>query len=113
MICGIIMFISVIAGTLYQSGDALMFVHIPSMLIVVIVGGSLGLASYRSGGFVGYIKACKKHFISAGILGTVIGATQMLQNLSSPDSIGSGIAVGLLSPLYGIILYCIADAITT
>ncbi|MBW8016720.1 MAG: hypothetical protein FVQ82_11075 [Planctomycetes bacterium] len=112
IIIGIFIFIGIIIATIYLDGGALMFFHIPSMIFVVVVGGSLGLASYRGGGFIKYITACKKHFMSAGILGTVIGVIQMLQGLSSPDSIGAEVAVGLLAVFYGIILYCIADAIS-
>lgn len=36
-----------------------------------------------------------------GMIGTLIGLVQMLQNLSSPDDIGSGMAVALLTTFYG------------
>jgi len=36
-----------------------------------------------------------------GMIGTLIGLVQMLQNLSSPDSIGQGMAVALLTTFYG------------
>ena len=112
IILGILLFISAITGTILCGGDFRLFIYFPSMIFVVVVGGSLGLASYRSGGFIGYIKACKKHFISAVILATAIGVIQMLQNLSSPDSFGAGMAIFLTPVFYGIILYCIADAIS-
>jgi chemotaxis protein MotA len=36
-----------------------------------------------------------------GMIGTLIGLVNMLQNLSSPEQIGSGMAVALLTTLYG------------
>ncbi len=36
-----------------------------------------------------------------GMIGTLIGLVQMLRNLSSPDSIGQGMAVALLTTFYG------------
>ena len=36
-----------------------------------------------------------------GMVGTLIGLVQMLKNLSSPDSIGEGMAVALLTTFYG------------
>lgn len=39
-----------------------------------------------------------------GMIGTLIGLVQMLQNLSSPEDIGSGMAVALLTTFYGALL---------
>ena len=36
-----------------------------------------------------------------GMIGTLIGLVQMLRNLESPDSIGAGMAVALLTTFYG------------
>jgi chemotaxis protein MotA len=36
-----------------------------------------------------------------GMIGTLIGLVQMLKNLSSPDQIGAGMAVALLTTFYG------------
>jgi chemotaxis protein MotA len=36
-----------------------------------------------------------------GMIGTLIGLVQMLQNLSDPSKIGSGMAVALLTTMYG------------
>jgi chemotaxis protein MotA len=38
-----------------------------------------------------------------GMIGTLIGLVQMLRNLESPDSIGAGMAVALLTTFYGAI----------
>lgn len=39
-----------------------------------------------------------------GMLGTLIGLVQMLRNMSSPDEIGAGMAVALITTFYGSIL---------
>ena len=39
-----------------------------------------------------------------GMVGTLIGLVQMLRNLSSPDQIGAGMAVALITTFYGAIL---------
>jgi len=39
-----------------------------------------------------------------GMIGTLIGLIQMLRNLDSPDSIGSGMATALLTTFYGALL---------
>ena len=39
-----------------------------------------------------------------GMIGTLIGLVQMLQNLSSPDQIGAGMAVALITTFYGSLL---------
>ena len=39
-----------------------------------------------------------------GLVGTIIGLVQMLSNLTDPSKLGSGMAVSLLSTLYGLIL---------
>ena len=36
-----------------------------------------------------------------GMIGTLIGLVQMLRNLDSPDSIGGGMAVALITTFYG------------
>lgn len=41
---------------------------------------------------------------SMGLIGTIIGLVQMLQNLDDPDSIGPAMAVAVLTTLYGAIL---------
>jgi len=39
-----------------------------------------------------------------GMIGTLIGLVQMLRNLSSPDQIGAGMAVALITTFYGAIV---------
>jgi len=39
-----------------------------------------------------------------GMIGTLIGLVMMLQNLSDPSSIGTGMAIALLTTFYGAVL---------
>lgn len=41
---------------------------------------------------------------SMGLIGTIVGLVQMLQNLDDPDSIGPAMAIALLTTLYGAVL---------
>lgn len=41
---------------------------------------------------------------SFGMIGTVVGLVNMLQNLSDPSQLGAGMAVALLTTLYGVLL---------
>lgn len=51
------------------------------------------------------ILACMAEYAPAfGMIGTVIGLVLMLQNIQDPDALGAGLAVALLTTLYGTIL---------
>jgi flagellar motor component MotA len=104
-------FFAVVLFVVLWSGGLPMFINIPSFLFVAGVAGGLGLAAYKGGGFLGYVEACRKHFISAGVLGTVTGVILMLQALEDPSQIGRGMAVALLTIFYGLVFYCVADAL--
>ncbi len=47
------------------------------------------------------LKAMSNFAPAFGMIGTVIGMVLMLQNLSDPEALGAGIAVALLTTLYG------------
>ena len=98
-------------GIILSRTGTWMFIIPPTAVFVILAAGGLGLASYRDGGLLGYIEACKKHFISAGILGTIIGTIQTLLMIPEPSGIGAGIAISLVSTFYGGVLYCISDAL--
>lgn len=50
------------------------------------------------------ILACMGEYAPAfGMIGTVIGLVLMLQNIQDPDALGAGLAVALLTTLYGTI----------
>ena len=107
---GVSCFIGFIAFVLGVGGHVLGFFHVPSALFVLGTAGGLGLAGYREGGWIGFLRSFKRHLIIAGVLGTIIGIIQMMQNISSPDEIGGGVAVALLTTLYSLILYGLTNA---
>jgi chemotaxis protein MotA len=47
------------------------------------------------------LDACGSMAPAFGMIGTLVGLVQMLQNLSDPSSIGGGMATALLTTLYG------------
>ncbi len=110
---GLVIFASLVIGSIALGRSGLVFVRIPSAVFVVGVAGALGLASYKGGGIVAYIACCKRFCIPAGITGTLIGVVQMLQNISDYAQIGAYLGVAFLGVFYGVICYCIADAIVT
>ena len=112
-ILGIVVFLAVIVGVLSLNGQIFAFVDIFTFLFVAGIAVGLGLAGYKGDGWLGYIQACKKHFITGGIVGTLIGSILTLANAKDFFVIRQGLAIALLSILYGVVLYCIADALVT
>ena len=45
-----------------------------------------------------------RYVVGAGVIGALIGLIQMLSNLSSPESIGVGMATALIVPFYAIVV---------
>jgi len=107
---GISVFVIVILYCLFAGGGPQSFLHVPSALFVLGTAGGLGLAGHRGSGVAGYVASLKKHLLTCGVLGTLIGVIQMLRHLSSPEAIGAGLAVALLCPFYSIILYGLSES---
>jgi flagellar motor component MotA len=107
---GISVFLIVIFYCVFAGGGAQSFLHIPSLLFVLGTAGGLGLAGHRGNGVCGYVASLKKHLITSGVLGTLIGVIQMMRNLGDPEAIGAGLAVTLLCPFYSIILYGFSES---
>jgi len=53
---------------------------------------------------VGVWESLGELFPALGMIGTLIGLIQMLQNLSDPSALGPGMAVAMITTLYGAIL---------
>ena len=111
VILGVIVVMIAIISALMMSDSLGSFIHIPAVVLVVLVAGGLGLTSYRGGGLVSYIDVCKKYFISAGVLGTIMGIIMVLTRIEDPSNWGPGAGAALLSVFYGIVFYCITDAL--
>ncbi len=54
--------------------------------------------------FATIAKAGSRYVIATGAVGSIIGFVAMLQNLSDPSGVGKGMAVVVLSLLYGVFL---------
>lgn len=114
----------VIAGTIVIGGGCQMFIHIPSMAITFGITFFVLLATFGTD-FLKFIPQsiltfvshspksnprfaeialfASRYIIGAGLIGMLIGLILMLRNLSSPDQIGAGMAVALLTAFYAII----------
>ena len=55
-------------------------------------------------GFVALCNAAGTYAPAFGMVGTLIGLIQMLQNLSDPDAIGPAMAVAMITTFYGAVL---------
>ncbi|MBF0584983.1 MAG: flagellar basal body-associated FliL family protein [Magnetococcales bacterium] len=105
-------------------GDPILFVHFPSLLIVVAGSLFLGIASFgwlrftdgiRALGIlfvtgipewatldaIVVIRTLKWHLFAAGFLGSIIGTIRMLANMSDPSVLGHTMALNLLPIVYG------------
>lgn len=114
----------VIVGAIMMGGSALAFIHLPSLLFMFGVAFFILLATFGID-FLRFIPEsmlalvsrnidpnpkfaeialfASRYIIGAGLIGMVIGLIQMLTNLSDPASIGSGMAVALLTVFYAIV----------
>ena len=111
-IVGLLIFLFVIVGSIYIGGNPLSFIHFPSIGFVIIASGGLALMKYRKGdGKLGFITNLKRYSILSGVIGCLIGFVQIGANVSNPSQIPAGVGVAILTILYGLILYCIIDAL--
>ena len=109
-IAGQLIFLFVIVSSIYFSGRALCFIHLPSLLFVIIASGGLALMKYRKGdGKLGFIINMKRYSILSGVIGSLIDLVTMGRRISSLDQYSAGVAVAVLAAFYGLIFYCIVD----
>ena len=69
-----------------------------------ILEAELDAMDQRHGVGRGILDTFGKYAPAMGMIGTLIGLVAMLQNMSDPSQIGAGMAVALLTTLYGAIL---------
>ena len=119
------MVFGLIVCAILMGGDLHAFVDPPSLAVVLGITTGGILFSHSPGEILGaFWTACgtdplseekasqaggvfsrMSHIaLASGLIGTLIGLVQMLQNLSDPTKIGPAMAVALLCPLYAIIL---------
>lgn len=61
-------------------------------------------AKNRRKAMIAWFEAWSGFLPSFGMIGTVVSLVNMLQNLSDPSQLGAGMAVALLTTLYGVLL---------
>ena len=111
-ILGLLIFLFVIFSSIYIGGEPLRFVHFPSIGFVIILSSGLALIKYQKGnGKLSLITNLKKYSIPSGVIGCLIGIIQMCSNYTDPAQLPAGVAVAVLTIFYGLILYCIIDAL--
>lgn len=135
MLVGVVGFFLVWAlalGAGGSGGDLNTFVHLPSVLIVIVSPAAVLMAIYGWAGMVDavcwifrkpgaagnaddaitFFQLAAAFALATGFLGTLCGLVLMLANLSDPSSIGPSMAMTLLTQLYGVFVavVCIAAA---
>lgn len=76
----------------------------PPEVIASILGMEISAMEDRHGRGVEMLEGMAGDGPAFGMIGTLIGLVQMLQNMSDPSSIGPAMAVALLTTLYGAIV---------
>ena len=111
-IIGLFIFLFIIAASIWLGGSLVQFVHFPSIGFVIILSFGLALMKYRKGdGSSSFFTNLRKYSIPSGVIGCLIGFVQMGANISDPTQIPAGVGVAVLTIFYGLILYCIIDAL--
>jgi flagellar motor component MotA len=111
-IIGLFIFLFIIIASIWLGGSLGQFVHFPSLVFVVIVSFGLALMKYRKGnGRSGFMTNLRRYAIPSGVIGCLIGFVQIGANVSDPSQIPAGVGVAILTIFYGLILYCIIDAL--
>jgi len=111
-IIGLFIFLFIIIASIWLGGSLVQFVHFPSLLFVIIVSFGLALMKYQKGdGKSDFLTSLKRYSIPSGVIGCLIGFVQIGANVSNPAQIPAGVGVAILTIFYGLILYCIIDAL--
>ena len=115
---GVLLFLVGVVGSILAGQYLGSFIHIPSIVFVVVVGGGLALMRYRRGdGRVKFLESLKRYVLISGVLGCIIGVIQMASHYSKAEAFNSanifaGFGIAVLAIFYGLIFYCIIDAFT-
>ena len=109
---GCSIFLCIIVVCVILGGPVLQFVRLPGILFTLGTTGALVLMQHQKGDPTYTVYAnTKRYAIVCGIIGTFIGIIQMGRNgITDPARFMPGLGVALLTTLYGLIIYCIADA---
>ena len=114
-----------IGAAIMMGSPLLAFINLPSVLLVVggLVAGLIWSYPMSEFGLVlqeqltqpelseeralaghAFFSRAADLAIASGLVGTLIGLVQMLQNLEDPNAIGPAMAVALLTLFYGVVL---------
>ncbi len=115
----------VLIGCIVVGGGAQSFIHIPSIVFVLGITFFALLATFGTDflkfipqSFLTFVSRspepkpkfaeialfASRYLIGSGLIGMLIGLIQMLRNLESPEHIGAGMAVALLTVFYAIVV---------
>ncbi len=111
-IIGLSIFLFIIIASIWLGSHLLQFIHLPSIGFVIILSSGLAMMKYQKGnGKLSFITNLKKYSIPSGVIGCIIGIIQMCSNYTNPAQLPAGVAVAVLTIFYGLMLYCIIDAL--
>ncbi len=120
--------VSLLVWAMVYLSDLWAFIDYPSMAIVsgctfALLFGVFGWKGFfgsfhtllngnsspeKSEGAIAFFRMGAGFALAGGFLGTLIGLIHMLANMSDPSQIGAGIAVAMLTQLYGVFLAVLA-----
>ncbi len=88
---------------LLTSGLQLVVDGMDTDTVKAILDTELDAVDERHQTMIGFFKGLGSYAPTMGMIGTVVGLINMLQNLSDPSQLGLGMSVALLTTLYGVI----------
>jgi flagellar motor component MotA len=122
----LILGIAMLFGTVITAGGRVqLYLNLPSFVMVagltlILLRGSFSFremgASFRAGFADGggddsdirkgieFFEAMQRYLLISGLLGTLVGAMAMLQNLETAEKVGFGAALAIMTLLYGLVL---------
>ena len=98
----IIGFIGLFVLTALSMADPMIFINIPSLLIVFGMTGCALLFTDVETGTADFWRLARLYAFGSGALGTLIGFVLMLGSLEDPAAIGPSMAVAILTVLYAV-----------
>ena len=116
-IAGVLLFLTVVVGTVIYEGACAIFINIVILGYVAIVSVGLALIRYRKGNTkIDFFKGLKKYVIISGILAFLTGVINMASHCLDTRTFDSaaifgGSGVAIVAVFYSLILYSLIDAI--
>ena len=118
----LIIVFAIVAG-IFEGGDILAFIDVPSLLVVIgpviaSISAKHGLEGFKELFREGENQSKILHTmgvtaILAGAIGTMIGLVIILGNLSDKSALGPALAIALLTLLYGLLIFLFTTLLST